>query len=135
MIRRLFELTDDDPLQSKYRDLVIADSQQLCRRFRFDLMPHLTIAALSFRLDPESENFLCFLLRQVSTSRRHGVFARIILAAQSPRRSIRPILNYIAQNSKDLLDERRIFRTVVPRGKDPNAIHLALGVAMPISKY
>ncbi len=118
-----------------YREVALVDDAGLFALLKDHRPYYLAFAQAKFDLDAESLELLQWLCSVVSCSSGQYHYARLILMTERPEQSFKTFLAYLEKAFPLLLDDRRVFVSVLRRtGDDQHDLQSALGAADPVGR-
>jgi len=137
MTQTLYESCDaewhDGPL---YRDLILTDSPELAAFVKYYRPSHVAVAAIKPEMEEDVDvEYIRALLNIITSSRRLRRYARVILTTTDERQVYDEVIRYIASHFAIVLEERRVFYTIVrPFKSEVDKMLRALGAAEAVRR-
>jgi len=135
MTTGLYDSADIDwPEPSLFRDLLIADSDELATYIRYHRPLHLAVTAVDPTLAGDTTEVLHALLRIITTQANSGRYARIILVSEMRTNVWEAVITFIADHYLSVLSQRRVFCSWArPTDEGVDRMYRAIGAAQAVS--
>lgn len=135
MTTALYESFDAEWSQTTlFRDLMIADSEQLAQFIRHHRPLHIAVTAIDPHLEGDSADFLRLLTRMVATASEPKRYPRLVFTSECNVSLWASAIEFLAVHCPTLLLERRVFCTWArPDDQGVDRMYRAIGAAQAVS--